>query len=470
MDVLPGEGIWKSRVYSTDPPWSTHPSNELTKGLEMSTSLRDLVEIGRGSMTRDTLSIAPSDLKEQNQALAYEIERLRSMLRMSAQLYSSLEWNEVLELALDLGGGVLSDSRNADAKIVRALLLFHEEELRIECARGLTRADQQVCFRGKEGVLASSLNNAKIKVCKEPGRDPELRQLVALQKCKSAVCIPLFLEMNVYGLMLYAHPAEGFFKREEVELLSAVASQAMIAMQNAQLFDDLAREKERMTETLEEARKKLARDLHDGPTQSVGAITMRVNFARRLMERDPKAASNELFRVEELARRTCKEMRQMLFTLRPLVLESNGLIAALEHLAKQAKENYDQSVIVEADPHAVDELELGKQNVLFYVAEEAINNSRKHAEAEHVWVRVNCRNDVILLEIKDNGKGFDVKALADGYEERGSLGMVNMHERAEIVNGIFKIDSAIGKGTSVKLAVPLTQEAADRIRRPGYAF
>jgi signal transduction histidine kinase len=436
----------------------------------MNTSLRELVDFGRRRISSEPLGVSPNDLIQQNQVLMYEIERLRGMLRMSTKLYASLDWNEVLELALDLGGAVLSNSRDVDAKIVRALLLFSGDELGIACARGLTRADLRARFQGKAGVLAKSLYKAEIGTSDNPGKDPELSQLVALQKCKSAVCIPLYLEMNVYGLMLYAHPVEGFFQREEIELLSSVANQAMIAMQNAQLFDDLAREKERMTEALEEARKKLARDLHDGPTQSVGAITMRVNFARRLMERDPKAASDELFRVEELARRTCKEMRQMLFTLRPLVLESNGLIAALEHLAKQAQENYGQSVIVEANPHAVDELELGKQNVLFYVAEEAINNSRKHAEATHVWVRVKCRDDVIFLEIKDDGVGFDLKALEDGYEERGSLGMINMHERAEIVNGVFKIDTGKGKGTTVKLAVPLTQDAADRIRHPGYAF
>jgi signal transduction histidine kinase len=75
-----------------------------------------------------------------------------------------------------------------------------------------------------------------------------------------------------------------------------------------------------------------------------------------------------------------------------------------------------------------------------------------------------------VLEIEDDGVGFDVKALEDGYEERGSLGMVNMHERAEIVNGVLKIDSGNGRGTVVGLAVPLTPDAAERVRRPGFSF
>jgi len=389
---------------------------------------------------------------------------------MSASLYSSLECEQVLELALELGSAVLSESGEGDADIIHALLLVSDKHLEIRCSQGLTQSDLRINLNGNQGALAWSLNKAEIVICDEPGSDPELQQMVSMQKCSAAVCVPLSRDVNVYGLLLYAHRSPDFFRTDRIELLNAVASQAMIALQNAQLYQDLAHEKERMAETLEEARKKLARDLHDGPTQSVGAITMRVNFVRRLLERDPKAASDELFRVEELSRRTCKEMRQMLFTLRPLVLESSGLIEALKHLAKKAQETYGQSVIVEAKPNAAEELELGKQNVLFYVAEEAINNSRKHAKAAHVWVRAYSRDDVFVLEIEDDGVGFDLGATADGYEERGSMGMVNMHERAEIVNGLLKIDSRNGKGTIVKLAAPLTPEAADIIRRPGFTF
>src|SRR5512140_3158149 len=117
-------------------------------------------------------------------------------------------------------------------------------------------------------------------------------------------------------------------------------------MQNARLYSDLEQEKERMLEIQEDARKKLARDLHDGPTQSVAAIAMRVNFARRLMERDAKAAAEELFKIEDLARHTTKEIRHMLFTLRPLILESSGLTAALEAMAEKMHETYSQNVLI----------------------------------------------------------------------------------------------------------------------------
>lgn len=194
---------------------------------------------------------------------------------------------------------------------------------------------------------------------------------------------------------------------------------------------------------------------------------MRVNFARRLMERDPKAASDELFKVEDLARRTTKEIRHMLFTLRPLILESQGLVAALAQLADKVHETHGQNVVIEAQPGAAEQLEIGKQGVIFYIAEEAINNARKHAEARHVWVRMRSKDDLFFLEVQDDGVGFNVGSVDSNYEQRGSLGMVNMRERTELVNGMLRIESSEGVGTRILVAVPLTEASAERLQRSG---
>jgi signal transduction histidine kinase len=188
--------------------------------------------------------------------------------------------------------------------------------------------------------------------------------------------------------MLFAHPDAEYFDPARRETLEMIANQAVIAIQNARLYKDLEQEKERMVEIQEETRKKLARDLHDGPTQSVAAVAMRVNFARRLVDRDPKAAGDELFKIEELARKTTKEIRHMLFTLRPLVLESQGLEAALQAMAEKMHETYDQKVLVSVDAKVVPRLEASKQAVIFFIVEEAVNNSRKHAQAANIWIRI----------------------------------------------------------------------------------
>jgi signal transduction histidine kinase len=193
-----------------------------------------------------------------------------------------------------------------------------------------------------------------------------------------------------------------------------------------------------------------------------------LNFARRLLERDPKATADELSKIEELARRTTKEIRHMLFTLRPLVLESQGLIAALDAMAEKMNDTYDQNVIIEAEENLVPQLEMGKQTIIFYIAEEAVNNARKHAKANHIWVRLKALDkDLVLLDVQDDGGGFDVSSMDSSYDQRGSLGMVNMRERTELVNGLFTIKSEEGKGTSVRVIIPLTEEGSDRLRRGG---
>jgi len=219
----------------------------------------------------------------------------------------------------------------------------------------------------------------------------------------------------------------------------------------------------------EEARKKLARDLHDGPTQSVAAIAMRLNIVRRMMAKNVNSASEEIVKLEELALRTTKEIRHMLFTLRPLILESQGLVAAVQSMADKMMETYGQKVTLNIDERVTTQLEMGKQGVIFYIIEEALNNARKHASAPVIAVGLSLvETGIALLEIADNGLGFDVKAMSEAYDKRAnsSLGMVNLRERAELVNGLLQIDSASGKGTKVQVYIPLTEDAADRLHHP----
>jgi signal transduction histidine kinase len=291
-----------------------------------------------------------------------------------------------------------------------------------------------------------------------------LGRVIAFRNCTSAYCFPLRSGFNIYGAMIFAHPDANYFTPDRRDMLDMIGRQSVVAIQNARLYQDLVEEKERMIDVHEEARKKLARDLHDGPTQSVAAMAMRINIARRLVEKNPKSAVDELSRIEELAQRTTKEIRHMLFTLRPLVLESQGLGAALKSMADKMRETYNQNVIVNIDEKIASQMEMGKQGVIFYIIEEAINNARKHASAANIWVRLGpLQPGLVLLEIEDNGVGFDVEAVNKSYDKRSSLGMVNLRERTELVNGLLNIQSTIGKGTKIQVYIPLTEEAADRL-------
>ena len=159
----------------------------------------------------------------------------------------------------------------------------------------------------------------------------------------------------------------------------------------------------------------------------------------------------------------------MLFTLRPLVLESEGLVPAIQQLAEKIREAHNQNVIVEANEGVVKDIEVGKQGVIFFIVDEAVNNARKHAQAEHIYVRLKRKGDMLYLEIEDDGVGFDLAAVEENYDQRGSLGMINLRERAELVNGLLRIESAKGKGTRVSVTIPITAAAAEHLHRAGYS-
>jgi signal transduction histidine kinase len=249
------------------------------------------------------------------------------------------------------------------------------------------------------------------------------------------------------------------FDAEHVELLSAVSNQAAVALANARLYQDLQREKEHILEVEEQARGKLARDLHDGPTQAVSAIAMRLNYARLLMGRDPAKVRDELFSLENLARRTTKDIRTLLFTLRPLVLETQGLEVALEKLVEQVTETHDLQVVLDIG-NLEGRLDMNTQTVAWFVTEECLTNARKHSSAKNVSIKMRIREGFLIAEIEDDGEGFDVTAVMDSYDQSTSYGLLGLQERAELVNGRATIESKPGQGTKVFLSVPLSQEVA----------
>jgi signal transduction histidine kinase len=343
-------------------------------------------------------------------------------------------------------------------------LFFRDDLLHVTSSRRLTASDLRVVCGGRVGILGEVIRTGEPTLMNDPAHDPELVQFAGFQRCHSLLALPLRVGYETYGVVVYAHNRTDFFNSDQQAMLVAVVNQAISALQNAQLYRSLREEKARLIEVQEEAQKKLARDLHDGPTQAVAALAMRANFVRRLMDRDPKAASEELFKMEDLARKTTKEIRHMLFTLRPLILESQGLTAAVQQLGEKIKENHNQEVVVESMPDLDERLENSYQGVLFYIIEEAVNNARKHAQAEHIWVRLKIEGEVLAVEIEDDGVGFNVGAMDSNYSRRGSLGMVNMRERAEMIGGAVRIDSAEGRGTRILVYVPLTAAARERPR------
>jgi len=407
-------------------------------------------------MTKIVLQMTRTEEETERRKLNAAREQMRAIFEMAGTLGATLSYNRILDAILDVAVMGFNELGQLAHQMVEIVLLCSKEGLAVAAWRRLTLRDQQKTIPGRAGVIAQVLQSAEPVQSDDPMCDPELGQFAAMQRCKSVLCVPLRAGFETYGVVVIGSPEPGVFTPDHGEMLSAVCSQATIALQNAQLYQSLQQEKNRIVDIEENARKKLARDLHDGPTQSIAAIAMRLNYVRKLHKQQPDQVDEELSKIEEMARRTTKEIRHMLFTLRPLVLETQGLVAALQQSIQKVQEA-DPSVALhlEAPPNIEDCLDRNTQGVVYYIIEEAVGNARKHARANNIWVRLKLEPDAFVAQVQDDGEGFDVGRIASAYEMRGSLGMVNMRERAELINGILALDSQPGQGTTVTLAVPL---------------
>jgi signal transduction histidine kinase len=387
--------------------------------------------------------------------------RTRAIYEMAATLSSTLHHEKIVNSAMNAGWlGMNRVRANSQDRLVSMVMLFdhNDGKLHVVTSRGLTRKDEDFITPGISGMVGEALKQCIPIFGGSVRQDPELGTVVAFQGLRSVMCIPLRAGFDNYGVMVYGSESANAFTDEHTELLTAIGTQATVALQNAVLYQNLLSDRDRIVQVEEEARKKLARDLHDGPTQKVAAIAMHMGILQKMFERTPDKVPEELKKVEDMARQTTKEIRHMLFTQRPLVLETQGLNAALNQFAEKMKETYDQNVVVRVGVDAEKVLETHQQGVIFYIIEEAVGNARKHAQASVINVSVQRHENMVLVGIADNGVGFDVSAVSNNYERRGSLGMVNLHERTDVLGGKLTIDSAVGKGTTITVAVPLKEE------------
>jgi signal transduction histidine kinase len=231
----------------------------------------------------------------------------------------------------------------------------------------------------------------------------------------------------------------------------------VIALQNAQLFQSLEAEKQRLIDADMEARRELARDLHDGPVQKIAAVAMRLNVLKSMVASEPQKLPEELAKLEGVANAASQELRHMMFTLRPLLLDSKGLGPAVESMLLQINER-DGIETNLTGQESGQVLNLLTQNVVFAIIEEALSNARKHAQAGAIDVRLWQERDLFVAQITDDGIGFNLHQVRQDYDTRGSLGLLNMQERAERIDGSLRIDARPGAGTSITLVVPIAED------------
>jgi signal transduction histidine kinase len=201
-------------------------------------------------------------------------------------------------------------------------------------------------------------------------------------------------------------------------------------------------------------RQKVLRELHDGLTQTVSALAMRISFIRRLKIADPDAAEEELEKVENLARKTAREVRHMIFVLRPMEIESQGLTEVLDVMAGKMDEFFNLEIELIINDDFVEHLPLNDQQVIYSMVEEALDSARKRNGAKHVLVRLDrIGGQLVQLEIEDTSKPAAQAERPFQGQELGSI-----QKFAELISGSVSLEN---EGMLVRILFPFTQTAEE---------
>ena len=272
----------------------------------------------------------------------------------------------------------------------------------------------------------------------------------------SILCVPLIAKGQVIGVLQVLNKEPGkYFTPEDQEILTTFAAQSAVAIENARLYQSLREEHDRLIAVEEDVRRGLARELHDGPAQMLAAIIMSANFVQQAIAHESiEHAVAELDEMLPVAEKALRQVRTLLFNLRPVILETQGLVPALESYARRLRDAEGMNVVLNAEGE-FGRLSHNAEVAVFTIVQEAITNAKKHARASRIDIDVAPDDGELVVIIRDNGVGFNTKDVSDGYDERGSLGMLNMQERAEIVEGSLTVSSQTGQGTTITMRLPL---------------
>ena len=274
------------------------------------------------------------------------------------------------------------------------------------------------------------------------------------------VVLPLRIQNRIIGV-LEAYGSEEMLEKDTVEILSGLAGQAASALENARLYEALAKRERQLEELVgklltaqEEERRKVAYEVHDGLAQVAVAAHQRLQAFSRRFSPSSEKGRNDLDRILGLVQKTVGDSRRIIADLRPTALDDFGLGVALR---QEVEELQDDGWQVEYEEGIGDErLPAPVEVALFRVAQEALTNMRKHAQTDWVRLVLGRRQGVVELEVRDLGRGFDPDAVegTNGPGER--IGLSGMRERVSLLGGKLEVRSRPGGGTSITARVPVS--------------
>ena len=385
-----------------------------------------------------------TELKEENEKLKTSLKELSMLNELSTLISSTLSLKKIMDRVVDesvkaikaeQGTIHLLDKKRSDDDLDPFKTFIRRADQTIPTNK--FRLDQEVSgwmMINRKPLMVNDFENNKQFLNREAGN----------LKIRSLLTVPLLCKGNLIGVLnLFNKKGTGGFTENDQRLLSIIASQSAQVIENARLY-----EQARHFAALEE-RQKLARELHDSVSQALYGIVLGARTARTLLDRDPAQATQPLDYILSLSEAGLAEMRALIFELRPESLQTEGLAAALGKLVNALGARAQLEIRLEAGEESEAPIEVKES--LYRIAQEALNNIAKHARATHVEVELANQDGHLLLNISDDGIGFDPTQNYPGH-----LGMHTMRERAESAGGTFAIESAPNAGTRIQVTIPLT--------------
>jgi nitrate/nitrite-specific signal transduction histidine kinase len=382
-----------------------------------------------------------NDLDRQVEVRTLTLEQravqLETSARVSREITSILDIDTLLERIVEL--------IRAAFDYYHVVIFIYEPE-----ARELTlRASTASLAEGNKSfsIDAVTLNSEAARtvqpvVVNDVSQDSNFRASDVMPQTRAELVIPLKVGGELIGTLDLHSTELNAFSPEDVLVSQSLGDQIAIAIHNARLY-----ERRRELGVLEE-RNRLARDLHDSVIQSLYSLSLLSAGWRRSVG-DSSAIGEYFDKVSDINQQALREMRLLVYQLRPFALQEDGLLGALH----KRLETVERRAGVEARLRADDvyELPVHVEEGLYWIVQEALNNSLKHASAAQISVRFESADGQIVVTVTDDGQGFDSAQCSRG------LGLHNMEERARALGGSLTIRSRAGEGTAVTVSVPATE-------------
>jgi signal transduction histidine kinase len=412
------------------------------------------LSMGAASIMDYDHALSLVQLSSQVTRLKARVAALRALQDVARDLTAELDLDRLLHKTLRAAVTVMGCTAGS-------LLLCDPEtsELVFEVVEGGGgEALEKSRIRSDQGIAGCAFTQRQPIVVEDAMHDDRYYAEVALRydlQVHKLIAVPLIAKGNAIGVLEIMNRTTGeSFSEDDRELLVAFASQSAIAIENARLYQNVIWERDRILAVEAGVRQEIARDLHDGPAQILSAIIMSVRLMRELFDRSPERLADELLHWEALGQKALYQVRNLLFDLRPVILETHGLGPALEAYADRMRlvEPFSLTVDVQS---LTTRLRPNVESAIFSIVQEAVNNAKAHAAPSRLWITGTQIGMELRITVRDDGRGFDLARVEQSYAERNSFGLLNMRERAEIARGRLEIDSKPGRGTSVSLTVPI---------------